>query len=135
MVTGVETAGLVLASLPLVIEGLKLYQSGIKTLKRTWEYDQSLKRLIRGVREQKIGLEDNMEKLLLAAGSKSGVKITFGNDYWSQLSTGPSGRAVREYLGDSKQNLFEELMEDFEATLLELANALHKVQRSRKVSK
>jgi len=134
MVTGVETAGLILGSLPVVIEGLKLYQNGIKALKRSIKYDKSLKRLIRGVTEQKIGLEDNLEKLLLAAGSASGIRITFGSDYWSELSTGPSGRAVRDYLGESKQKLFEDLMEDFEASLLEIANALHKVQRSRKVS-
>jgi hypothetical protein len=134
MTTGVEIAGLILGSLPLVIEGLKLYQSGIKDLKRSIKYDQSLKKLIREVMEQKIGLADNLEKLLLAAGSASGINIAFESDYWSALSTGPSGQAVRDYLGDSKWELFEALMEDFEASLLEIANALHKVQRSRKVS-
>ncbi|KAJ4302674.1 hypothetical protein N0V90_001563 [Kalmusia sp. IMI 367209] len=132
MVTGVETAGLILGSLPLVIEGLKLYQSGIKTLKRSIIYDRSLKRLIRGVTEQKISLEDNLEKLLLAAGSAAGIRVTFGNDYWSELFAGSTGQAVKDYLGESKQKLFEELMEDFEASLLEIANALYKVQRSRK---
>lgn len=134
MITGVETAGLILGSLPLVIEGLKAYQSGVKTLERSIKYHGSLKRLIRRVNEQKICLEDNLEKLFLAAGSASGVKIIIGSDYWSELSTGPSGKAVRDYLGDSKQKLFEEIMEEFEASLLEIANALHKVQRSRKVS-
>ncbi|PVH98683.1 hypothetical protein DM02DRAFT_673217 [Periconia macrospinosa] len=132
MVTGVETAGLVLGSLPLVIEGLKAYQKGIKTIKRSIKYDSSLKKLIRGVTEQKIWLEDNLDKLLLAAGNASGINISTGSDHWSEISIGQSGKAVKDYLGETKQAQFKDLMEDFESTLLEIANALHTVQRSRK---
>jgi hypothetical protein len=135
MVTGVETAGLVLGSLPLVIEGLKTYQRGVQSLKRSVTYDVSLKKLIRRVNEQKIYLEDNLEKLFLAACSKLDVALKPGEDYWSELFAGPTGQAVKEYLGDKKQKLFEELLEEFESCLVKLANNLNRVQRSDKVSR
>jgi hypothetical protein len=67
MATGIEIVGIVLGALPLVIEGLGIYQRGVKKLKRSVTYDFSLKKLIRRVTEQKIFLEDNIEKLLGAA--------------------------------------------------------------------
>ncbi|CAI6340020.1 unnamed protein product [Periconia digitata] len=129
---GVEIAGVVLGAIPLVIEGLKAYQKSIKSIKRSVKYDSSLKKLIRGVTEQKIWLEDNLDKLLLAACNASGINISVGSDHWSEILTGNSGQAVQKYLGNTKQAQFKELMEDFESTLLDIANALHAVQRSRK---
>ena len=38
MVTGVETAGLVLGAFPIVIEGLKFYTSGVRTIKDIKEH-------------------------------------------------------------------------------------------------
>ena len=134
MITGVEIAGLVLESLPLVIEGLKAYQKGLGSLKRSVAYDFSLKKLIRRVNEQKICLEDNIQILLRAACSKSSITPRQGNEYWTELFEGPTGKAVEDYLGAKKYELFEDLLEEFEDWLVKLANDLNHVQRLDMVS-
>jgi hypothetical protein len=135
MLTGIDIAGLVLGSLPLLIEGLKSYQEGLGSLKRSIRYDLSLKKLIRRVNEQKICLEDNIQILLQAACSKSSIYPGVGNEYWSELFNGSTGQAVKEYLGEKKYELFEDLLEEFENCLVKLANDLNRVQRLDKVSR
>lgn len=49
MVTGVETAGLILGSLPLIISALEHYAEGISTIEKWWRYKRelaSLKRIL-----------------------------------------------------------------------------------------
>ncbi|KAF2491475.1 hypothetical protein BU16DRAFT_515854 [Lophium mytilinum] len=45
MVTGVETAGLVLGSIPLILAGLEFYGKGIAVSKRYWKYREGIKGL------------------------------------------------------------------------------------------
>ncbi len=40
MVTGVETAGLVLGAIPLILAGLQFYVEGIDCTKRYWKYKE-----------------------------------------------------------------------------------------------
>lgn len=40
MVTGVEAAGLVLGSIPLILAGLEFYAKGINVTKRYWKYKE-----------------------------------------------------------------------------------------------
>lgn len=40
MVTGVEAAGLVLGSIPLILAGLQFYVEGIHVTKRYWKYKE-----------------------------------------------------------------------------------------------
>jgi len=130
MVTGVETAGLVLGSLPLIIEALKSYQGGVKSLKKTRKsrYGIQLKQLARQVQEQKVLLEDNVKKLLFAA------YPTFDNLYelddkdWSELRSSRAQAAVEAYLGKTRYQLFEDLLKEFETCLVELAKDLDHIQ-------
>jgi hypothetical protein len=49
MVTGVETAGLILGSIPLIISALEHYAEGIETIGKWWRYKRelaSLKRIL-----------------------------------------------------------------------------------------
>jgi hypothetical protein len=64
MVTGVETAGLVLAVFPIVVEGLKGYVDGIETIKRYWKYAAQLKHLIRILRMEEAKFSNTCTELL-----------------------------------------------------------------------
>ncbi|KAL2819272.1 hypothetical protein BDW59DRAFT_165135 [Aspergillus cavernicola] len=132
MVTGIEIAGIVLGTLPLVVEGLEVYQRGVKRLKRSITYDVSLKKLIRQVTEQKIFLEDNLKILLGAACSQQVFTPSLTDDYWNDVSIGPTAEAVKKYLGEKKHQLFQDLLEDFERCLVQLADDLDRVQRVKK---
>ncbi|RYP46644.1 hypothetical protein DL768_007189 [Monosporascus sp. mg162] len=52
MVTGVETAGLVLGSIPLVLAGLEFYAKGIAVTKRCLKYREQFQSLIRELRTE-----------------------------------------------------------------------------------
>ena len=134
MVTGVETAGLVLGAIPLIIEGLKIYQEGIKSVKRSIKYDASLRKFIRQVEGHKLFFEDNLQKLLSGANSKSEHQIELGDDFWTEFSAGVVNQAVKEYLGERKQQYFHDLLDEFEHYFVKLGNALNQVQRVGKVS-
>jgi hypothetical protein len=134
MVTGIDTAGLILGSIPLIIEGLKIYQKGIKSVKRSVKYDVSLRKLIRRVEGQKLSFEDNLQKLLSGANSKSEDHIELGDDFWTEFSAGVVNQAVKEYLGERKQQYFHNLLDEFERYFVKLGNALNHVQRVGKVS-
>jgi hypothetical protein len=67
MVTGVETAGLVLAVFPLVVNGLGSYVAGANTLRR-WRnermYGRELKHLQRQLETQRVIYLNTLEELL-----------------------------------------------------------------------
>ncbi|KAL8725717.1 MAG: hypothetical protein Q9181_006305 [Wetmoreana brouardii] len=64
MITGVETAGLVLAALPLVISGLEHYNEGLKPLKDYVKYKIVIQELACGLKTQKILLRNTCRILL-----------------------------------------------------------------------
>lgn len=134
MVTGVETAGLILGSIPLLIEGLKVYQKGVKSVKRSVKYDISLRKLIRRIDGQKLFFEDNLQKLLQGANSVSTHPIDIDDDLWTGLLSVAANQVVKDYLGDRKQQYFYDLLDEFECYFFRLANILDGVQRTAKVS-
>lgn len=64
MVTGVETAGLVLAIFPLAIEGLKFYLKGLESIKRWWRYAAAVRQLLRALTMEKVKFEESCEDVL-----------------------------------------------------------------------
>jgi hypothetical protein len=86
MVTDVETAGLILATFPLIIEGLKFYLEGLETIKRWWRYIKTLKHLIRKIAMEETKFENSCTELL------SG--IVDGADFELLLSE-PGGKSWR----------------------------------------
>lgn len=64
MVTGVETAGLVLASIPLVVSALEHYAEGVNTVTKWWSYRRELASLIRLLDAEYAQFLGTSEKLL-----------------------------------------------------------------------
>ena len=64
MVTGIETAGLVLAIFPLVIEGMKVYASGARTIKDMKRHEMILAQYGRALSVELVKFENTCENLL-----------------------------------------------------------------------
>ena len=67
MVTGIETAGLVLAVFPLVVKGLVVYVDGIQDIKRLRRCREVLESLNAKIRVQSAVFRQNIEELFIAA--------------------------------------------------------------------
>ena len=65
MVTGVETAGLVLAALPLIVEGLHAYLKGIHTIQRFLKMEKWLKQYLANVENCEVVVRQFIERVLL----------------------------------------------------------------------
>lgn len=64
MLTGVETAGLVLATLPLFISAFEHYNDGLEPIKAFWDIDRQLPIQIRRLRNQHVHFEQTLRILL-----------------------------------------------------------------------
>ncbi|KAL9122471.1 MAG: hypothetical protein Q9187_000981 [Circinaria calcarea] len=64
MVTGVETAGIVLASIPLVVSALEHYAEGVNTITKWWSYRRELASLVRVLDAEYAQFLGTCEKLL-----------------------------------------------------------------------
>ncbi|KAF2006150.1 hypothetical protein P154DRAFT_529843 [Amniculicola lignicola CBS 123094] len=62
--SGVEAAGLVLGSIPLILAGLEFYAKGIAVTKRYWKYREEFKSLTTELRTENCMFERNIEMLL-----------------------------------------------------------------------
>ena len=64
MITGVETAGLVLAIFPLLVSALEHYQEGFEKLNDWWKFRTEFLGFIHSVGRQAILFDENLEELL-----------------------------------------------------------------------
>ena len=64
MMSGIEIMGLVLASIPLLISGLKHYAKGVITIQRWFRYEKELRKLVRALRPEHIRILGTCELLL-----------------------------------------------------------------------
>ena len=65
MVTGVEMAGLVLGSIPLILAGLEFYVKGIAVTKRYWKFQHVCKDLCIDLRTENAMCRNSLQKLLI----------------------------------------------------------------------
>ena len=73
MATGVETVGLVLGAIPIVIAALDHYNSMRRTWKDFTQKSIRIKQLIQGLREQQVLLEMDLELILRRVGAIDAV--------------------------------------------------------------
>lgn len=64
MVTGIETAGLVLGSLPLVISALEHYAEGISTIIKWWHFKKEILCLVRSLEAEQARFLNTCELVL-----------------------------------------------------------------------
>ena len=64
MVTGVETAGLVLGAFPLILSFLEYYGQGLETLQEWWKFRTEFLSFLHQVGVQSVFFRENLETLL-----------------------------------------------------------------------
>lgn len=64
MVTGVETAGIILGSIPLIVSALEHYAEGISTIEKWWKYKRELASLKRVLGAEYDRFLNTLEELL-----------------------------------------------------------------------
>lgn len=124
MVNGAETAGLVMAAIPLIIKGLDHYADGARTIRKWWRYRRELESLARTLIAERIILSGTCEKLL--------NELVIDDDFFIELIENPGcplwkdeqlDRKLRQHLG-SKYSLYQAFIEDMGAAVEELIRKL-----------
>ena len=85
MVTGVETAGLVLASFPLIISVLEHYRKGLIPLQLWWNFQTEYTEFSRTIDIESVMYKMNLKKLLLRLVPEDDMKSLLadpGGDAW-----------------------------------------------------
>lgn len=103
--SGVEVAGLVLGSIPLVISALEHYVDGVKTIQAWRRYKSEVKSLIRRLGVQYDIFRDTLEKVLVGIVSSPGplLQHPMGPLWKDELLDG----RLRARLGKSFAGYFE----------------------------
>jgi hypothetical protein len=132
MVTGIETAGLVLAVLPLVISALESYKDGLQTIKRLYHSEAQLRKLIRTLKVQRSKYRTNLEKLIKAAAPDLGIQDV-PEDFCDPIWHGELNARAKAYLDDRYES-FQVVVEDYQECIREIAKKLRHINRPRTVS-
>ncbi|KAL8850115.1 MAG: hypothetical protein Q9221_004932 [Calogaya cf. arnoldii] len=128
MVTGVETAGLVLASLPIVVQVLTEYRSGLRKtlflLGKSKSYQNKIGKLARQLQVLYTNLQQILTRVIGAA-APDDWSAEVPKDYRSQIWTGAIGRKIKKYLEDVDAfDTFETIIENFEDYFVDVAESL-----------
>jgi hypothetical protein len=86
MLTGVETAGLVLAAIPIFISALEHYNDSLDPIKAFWEYDCQFPIQIRRLCNQHIHYEQTLRLLVAPIADSDRVATMIINpngDFWT----------------------------------------------------
>jgi hypothetical protein len=94
--SGLEVAGVVLGSLPLVISALEHYANGIQTAKRYWRYKSELRSLILQIDTERGIFINTLEQLLQGI-----VRI----EHMKEFLSSPGGKVWQDAEGQLKDRL------------------------------
>ncbi len=140
MVTGVETAGLVLAVLPLLIEAFSVYKKGLEKTGivlgfKQKRYKLKVERLRLQLKGQNASLHLNLAKLVgRAAPNEEFVRLP--EDYKDALWTGETAEKIKAYLQPGGAfEAFQATLSLYESYLEEIAEKLVSILRPSKVCK
>ena len=140
MVTGVETAGLVLAALPLLIEALSVYKKGLEKTGVVLGFKQKrcklkVERLRLQLKGQSASLHINLAKLVSRAAPNEDL-VKLPEDYNDALWTGETAEKIKAYLQPGGAfEAFEGTLSLYESYLEEIAEKLVGVLRPPRVRK
>ncbi|KAL1636601.1 hypothetical protein SLS56_001186 [Neofusicoccum ribis] len=122
--SGVEVAGLVLGTLPLLIEAIKAYADGVSTVERYLKYEVPLRNLHRALGAEYVIYQNTCEELLNG--------LVENNDERTALLEQPGGPGWRKPALERKLNqrlsraytAYVETMEDMEFAVSEIKKLL-----------
>ncbi|KAK2688454.1 hypothetical protein QWA68_012444 [Fusarium oxysporum] len=121
--SGLEVAGIVLSSIPLLIIALEKYTEGLSTLHRWRKYKRELQSLIRNLETERIKLQNFCEKLLLDLVPHYNIEALIDNpmeDLWREEET---LKKVQFRLGKGFK-VFQDTTNDLRATLCDIGRLI-----------
>ena len=122
MITGVETAGLVLAVFPLIISALEHYREGFEPLKDWWKFQTEFIAFIHVIGEQALLFDENLEELL--------SPIISSDAEMGELLQNPMGSAWGDPQLETKLRArLPKFFEIYRGMILEMKACLDKLQK------
>ena len=86
MVTGVETAGIILGSIPLIISALEHYAEGVGTIEKWWRYKRelaSLKRILGAEYDRFLNTLEELLSGLVSDAALASLLLAPGGPGWA----------------------------------------------------
>jgi hypothetical protein len=101
MVTGVETAGLVLSSIPLILASLEFYAKGIAVTKRCLKYEQQFQSLIIELRTENAICTNTLSLLLAGVVRKKDMADFLADPCGKRWKDAQFDQALQKRLGET----------------------------------
>lgn len=121
--SGLEIAGVVLGSIPLLISALEHYQQGIRTVQRWLKYDREIRCLIRNLKSENCKLENVCEKLLIGLVPDHCIEAMVAKPFGELWQDKDIQDKVRSRLWRSF-SVFERTVQDMNASVEEMKEKL-----------
>ncbi|KAF8539020.1 hypothetical protein BDD12DRAFT_925468 [Trichophaea hybrida] len=123
MVTGIETAGLVLAAFPILIQCLDFYNGGVQKATELKNYRRVLKRLVRELKMEKCKFGNTCENLLdgMSSISAEEVKTLIEGEGWENTKFQDK---LKKQLGSQSACAFTEAAKEMNSSLQELGEKI-----------
>lgn len=109
MATGVEVAGLVLGSIPLILASLQFYAEGISVTKRYWRYQEEINSLLLELRTENTVYVNSIDLLLRGVVDPKDMAMFLtnpGGDLWKELKF---DRRLQKRLGSTYLSYLENM--------------------------
>ena len=107
MATGVEAAGLVLGSIPLILAGLQFYAEGISVTKRYWRFREEVNGLLAELRTENSLYINSINMLLIGVVEQKDMAVFLadpGGECWKEHKF---DRKLQKRLGSSYASYLE----------------------------
>ena len=123
MASGIEIAGLVLGSIPLLVSALEHYAEGVETIERWWRYQRELAAIKRMLKAEQVVFQGTCERLLtglVTASELDDLLDNAGGEGWKdkELDRGLQRRLGRAYAS------YTECVENMASVIKELKEKL-----------
>jgi hypothetical protein len=134
MVTGIETAGLVLEVLPLLIAALEDYKRGLKPLRRLLGGRLELEKLIRAFRDERFHFRVHLSIIIQSATPRAARSDSHQN-LANVLVNGPARGDIETYLrGNDALEVFDGIISEHRILLENAIKHLEHIRRLQPVS-
>lgn len=117
--SGIEVAGLVLGSIPLVISTLEHYKDGLSTIQRWRQYEREVRILVRNLKTEHVRIQNICEKLLGDLVPPSKIESLIENPNGPLWKERDIQKKVRLRLWRSA-DIFESTLRDLQASMEKL---------------
>ncbi|KAL9615829.1 MAG: hypothetical protein Q9160_009227 [Pyrenula sp. 1 TL-2023] len=135
--SGLEVVGVILGAIPILVEGLKVYRSGLKTVGRGFRKRKTIEKLSRALLLQQGTLEELLKQVLIKSGHELPADFAFGVNALSILSDTSVQDNIVDYLGtnfDAFMDTIKECYAIFQKLVTKTATMVPSVKGSKDIS-